>query len=207
MKKEILRKIHVAPLPAVEGFHFRQVIRGLVLNFLCVLILACDVSAQPQQKPWDEKTQDVAVDTLRRYLELRLNDADWKEYSKFITWPDEPAWDCKWVISKYDLKPAEEEKDKITVPVMYKRLGLFCYDFEFKPNPEIATINYELVKRPSGWKVNAPIPDYPEISADVLIRSLKALAEKANETPERRVKAKATVRKLGDALNHARSSR
>jgi hypothetical protein len=134
-------------------------------------------------------------------LELRLHDADWKEYSKFITWPDEPGWDCKWVISKYAPGSTKKEGEKVIVSVRYTRLGLFCYDFEFKLNPEALTVHYELVKRSSGWKVNAPIPDYPDISGDVLLGSLRTLAERANETPERRAKAEAAARKLGDVLN------
>jgi hypothetical protein len=90
---------------------------------------------------------------------------------------------------------------------VYYRLGLFCYDFDFKANTKKITINYELVKHPSGWKVNAPIPDYPDISADVLIRLLRASAENVNETSERRVQAEATARKVADALNHARAGK
>jgi hypothetical protein len=206
MKKRVLPKAKLAHHSALDHFRSRNVVGRLLLILICILLLACHVHAQSQQKAPDKNNQDAAVETLRRYLELRFNDADWKEYSKFITWSDEPAWDCKWVISKYDLGASKEEGEKVIVSVVYNRLGLFCYDFEFEPNPRVVTVKYELVKRPNGWKVSAPIPDYPDISADVLIRSLKALAEKANETPERRVKAKGTVRKLGDALNRARSS-
>jgi hypothetical protein len=205
MKKEVLPKANLAHHSALDHVRSRNVVGRLLLNLICVLLLACHVHAQSQQKASDKSNQYAAVETLRSYLELRLNGADWKEYSKFITWPDEPAWDCNWVISKYDLGPSKKEGEKVMVSVVYMRLGLFCNNLKFELNPKVVTVNYELVKRPNGWKVNAPIPDYPDISADVLIRSLRSLAEKGNEKPERRVQAEATARKLGDVLSRTRS--
>ena len=152
------------------------------------------------------KNQAPAVETLRRYVELRLHNADWKDYSTFVTWPDEPGWDCNWVVSKYNVRASKKEDDGIIVPVVYNRLGLFCYDFEFESDPRVVTIDYQLVKRPSGWKVNAPIPDYPDISAAVLIKSLSASAENSRESPERRAQYSATARQVADAVSHARVS-
>ena len=37
--------------------------------------------------------------------------------------------------------------------VNYQRLGLFCYDFDFKANSSMVTVNYELIKDANGWKV------------------------------------------------------
>jgi len=182
---------------------WREGVRMSILVLVCVGGLACH--AERQQNALEAKSRDAAVETLGRYLQLRLSNAHWNEYSKFITWPDEPAWDCKWVISKYDIRPSKKEGKKVTVPVVYMRLGLFCNKPQFEPSPKVVTVNYELVKRPSGWKVDGPTPDYPEISADVLMRSLMALAEKRGEAPERRAKAEATARKIGEALQRSRS--
>lgn len=178
----------------------REVVISLILTLICAVVLACHGHAQSQQKASSVISQDTEVETLRRYLQLRLRNADWKDYSKLITWPDEPSWDCTWVVSKYDLGVPKKGKQNVVVPVVYKRLGLFCYDFEFNPDPKMVTINYELVKRQSGWKVNAPIPDYPDISADVLLKSLKASAENLQESAERRAQFSATARKLEEAL-------
>ena len=180
----------------------RALVHRSIVALMYVAILACQ--GQADQKASGDQAQ--AAQTLERYIQLRLQDADWKEYSKFITWPDEPSWDCKWVVGKYDVGAPDSKGGTIVVPVVYNRLGLFCYDFDFKPDPRVVTINYELVKRPSGWKVNAPIPDYPDISGDVLVKSLTALAGNANETPERRAQAEATARKVAEAQKRAVTS-
>lgn len=72
----------------------------------------------------NDRTQ--AAQTLRRYIQLRLRDADWQEYSKFIAWPDEPGWDCKWVVSKDKIGAPRVKGQTIVIPVAYSRLGLFC---------------------------------------------------------------------------------
>jgi hypothetical protein len=144
--------------------------------------------------------QNEAAQTLQRYIRLRLQDADWKEYSQLITWPDEPSWDCKWVSTKDRVGVPATRGQEVVIPVVYSRLGLFCYDFDFQPERKLVTINYELVRRPNGWKVNAPIPDYPDISSQILIRSLNAVAKNARETPERRAEAAATAHKIREAL-------
>ncbi len=182
---------------------WREVTRRSFVALIWVALLTSQGRAQSKQKSTSVKSQDMAVETLRRYLQLRLHNADWKDYSKFTAWPDEPAWDCNWVASKYDLEPPKKEEAKVVVPVVYKRLGLFCYNFEFTPDAKAVTVNYELVKSPSGWKVTAPIPDYPDIGADVLIRSLRASAENLQESPERRAQFDAVARKLADALGSA----
>jgi len=56
--------------------------------------------------------KDTPVVTLEEYLQMRFHDTDWKEYSKLITWPDEPSWDCKWVDEGYKIGT---EKTKIVL--------------------------------------------------------------------------------------------
>ena len=181
----------------------REVSVRLVLVLICVVILACHTYGQPQQKASGVISRDAAVETLRLYLQLRLRNADWKDYSKFITWPDEPSWDCAWVVSKYDIGVPKKEKQNVLVPVVYKRTGLFCYDFEFTPDTKVVTINYELVEHQGDWKVNAPIPDYPDFSAGVLLKSLKASGEDSRESADRRAKFSAAARKLADVIDRA----
>lgn len=180
----------------------REVVRRLILVFFSVAILVCHVQADsPQMELMTVKNQDTGVEMLRNYLQMRLRNADWKEYSKFITWPDEPSWDCNWVVNKYEMGIAKKGDKNVVIPVSFNRLGLFCYDFDFNPDPKEVTINYELIKLPSGWKVNAPIPDYPDINADELIKMLRASSENLQETLERRVRYGATARKVEEALN------
>lgn len=170
--------------------------RAFIIVLTCFSILIGP--GQGQRKVSSDRAE--ATQTLQRYVDLRLQDADWKEYSNFITWADEPSWDCKWVVREHRLDAPVREGQKIVIPVVYSRLGLFCYDFDFKPGPKLATINYELVRRLNGWKVDAPIPDYPDLDGHVLIRSLKAEARDAAETPERRAAAAATAQTIMDAL-------
>ena len=181
----------------------REVIIRLILALICVVVLGCHTHGQSQQKASSVLDQDAAVETLRRYLQLRLCNADWKDYSKFITWPDEPGWDCTWVVSNYEIGVPKKGKRNVIVPVVYKRLGLFCYDFDFNPDPKVVTINYELIERQRDWKVNAPIPDYPDISADVLLKSLRASGENLHQSADRRVKFSATASKLAEALDRS----
>ncbi len=57
----------------------------LILVFFSVAILACHVQANsPQKELMTVKNQDTGEEILRNYLQLRLHNADWKEYSKFI---------------------------------------------------------------------------------------------------------------------------
>jgi hypothetical protein len=145
------------------------------------------------------------LNSLRRYVQLRLSNADWKDYSKYITWPDEPSWDCNWVALQYTVGIATNEKEGVTVPVTYKRLGLFCYDFDFKANLNTVTVNYKLVRDTSGWKVDAPIPDYPDISVDVLLASLQASAKDVRESKERRGQFSITAQRIAAAISPANS--
>jgi hypothetical protein len=187
--------------------NYRNAVRRVVFVLACVSVIAGPLYAQTLQVTSSEKGPDTAAGTLRHYLQLRLGNADWKDYSKLITWPDEPSWDCNWVVSNFDIGVTKKRKQNVVIPVVFKRIGLFCYDSDFSPDLKIVTINYELVKRnSSGWKVNGPIPDYPDISAEVLIKSLRASAEDLHESPERRAQFGAAARKLADALKHSDNS-
>lgn len=156
----------------------------LLCLLLCPFLAKADVTDTPEK-------------TLSHYLQLRLQDAKWEVYSQLITWPDEPSWDCKWVAEKYEIgKPKRTEKGRAIIPVIVKRLGLYCIDFSFSPDQKEVTINYELIKSPSGWKIDEPIPDYPDIGADTLKESLAASAESSKEPPERKAKFAETLQKL-----------
>jgi len=62
------------------------------------------------------------------------------------------------------------------------------------------TVNYELVKRTDGWKINSPLPDYPDISAQVLLDLLTSKASSASEPSARQTQFRATARKIAEAL-------
>lgn len=171
-------------------------------NRAFILILTCFATfIGSGQGEWKVSSElGDAAQTLQRYVNLRLQDAEWQAYSNLITWPDEPSWDCKWVVRNHWLGTPVREGQKIVIPVVYSRVGLFCYDFDFQRRAKLATINYELVNRSTGWKVDAPIPDYPDIDGRVLLRSLEATARDAKETPQRRATAAATAQKIMEAL-------
>jgi len=159
-----------------------------------------------QAEPQVSGNRGQAVRTLQRYLHLRRQDADWKKYSKFVTWPDEPSWDCKWVESNHKVGAPIKNGQQMVIPVVHTRLGLFCYDFDFKPEPKVETIEYELASQPKGWRVSGPIPDYPDIGADVLLKSLNTTAANMSETPGRRAEAETTARKITQAIKHQTAS-
>jgi hypothetical protein len=172
----------------------------LIFVLICTGILLHGVKAGAQENDRSSKRQAAAVEVLRRYVELRLRDADWKDYSEFITWPDEPSWDCHWVVSKYHIGTSKKVGHHVEVPVVYKRLGLFCVTPEFRSDPKIVTIDYQLTRSLGGWKVSGPPFDYPDVEASVLIMSLRASAQSGRKTPEDRAQAEATARKIADAL-------
>lgn len=141
------------------------------------------------------KGQLSASETLKQYIELRLSDANWKEYSQYITWPDEPAWDCKWVVNKYEIGKSKKLGEKMIFPVVYTRLGLFCSgDIDFNLKSEKIIINYELVHNLNQWKINSEIFDYPEVSTDTIVKQLEASVGKA--TQKRRAEIAAIVNKI-----------
>jgi hypothetical protein len=176
----------------------RAIVERAIVILAYVAILACQGQGQAEQK--SSAIRGRAARVLHRYVQLRLQDADWKEYSQLITWPDEPSWDCKWVVAKHEVGVPVEKEREVVIPVVYSRLGLFCYDFDFRPDESVVTIKYELVRHQNGWQVNAPIPEYPDIGADVVIKSMNAIAMNTNETPKRRAEADAAIRNISGAL-------
>ena len=182
----------------------RKTFNGLLCFMICLMVGACSQLAEAQSKDKIGRSEAPALNTLRRYVQLRLSNADWKEYSKYITWPDEPSWDCNWVVRHYTVGTARNEKEGVIIPVNYQRLGLFCYDFDFKANSSMVTVNYELIKDANGWKVNAPIPDYPDISSDTLLALLQISAKDLRESRERREQFSATAHRIAAALSLTR---
>lgn len=177
-----------------------QKIRKIFIFFIIISICNHHALGKEIIKSTDKNT-DKASDILHRYVQLRLNDADWKEYAKFITWADEPSWDCVWVVGSYEIDKASMNGHAVKIPVVYKRLGKFCYDFDFQYKPEKITINYKLIDSGNGWKVNLPIPDYPDISAEAIINSLKIKAKNLNESSDdENKKINITVTDIENAL-------
>jgi hypothetical protein len=184
--------------------------RALLKRTLGVLALIASTAnclhAQHEQGQVVVRNQGTALGTLQLYLQLRLNDADWKQYSPFITWPDEPGWDCKWVARQYSVGAERRTSVGVTVPVIYKRLGLYCDDIEFRAGLKSVIVNYKLVRHGGAWKVNAPIPDYPDINAEVLLKYLQKSAEDPQELRERREMFRSAERKIKDSLSSVDSS-
>jgi hypothetical protein len=91
----------------------RLIIKRFIIVLTICAVFGCQGPSWGQQSTPSMKSQDEALQTLRRYLELRLHNADWKDYSKFVTWPDEPGWDCNWVVSAYDLGTPKKTQAKL----------------------------------------------------------------------------------------------
>lgn len=143
-----------------------------------------------------KKSEESATAALNNYITLRLRWADWSEYSRFITWPDEPGWDCWWVAKGYSIAPPRETAAKTIIPVTYKRIGLYCADLQFEPHYKLDKILYQLVRRGRAWKVNGPIPDYPYVGLPTVTASLKQTITGAHETAERKQQAENALKVL-----------
>lgn len=110
-----------------------------------------------------------------------------------------------WLVSRYSVGAPTEAKGKVIIPVAYNRLGLYCDNFYFEPGQKTTTIRYELVRRQREWRIDGPIPDYPDLGADVLVSSLEAMARNPNETPEKRAKAETMAHKITEILPSLRN--
>jgi hypothetical protein len=157
---------------------------------LLVLVVGCCL-AQPKRL-----AQREAVDTVERYVRLRLGGAQWVAFAPLIVWEDEPGWDCYWLVNGYSVGEAETRGDTIIVPVTYDRLGLYCHDFQFKPENRSVMLRYEVVKSDSRWKIKAPEPDPPDLFVDIQIEALRATARSSHESAEHRELAQAMVQRL-----------
>jgi hypothetical protein len=166
-------------------------------QFACVAMLLLTVLLVPRIPARAQGSPPAtADDTLRQYVELRLRWAEWKDYSRFITWPDEPGWDCWWVAKNYRIGSAVHKGARSVIPVTYARLGLFCADFQLDSHPRTETIHYELVRKGGMWKVDRPVPDYPYISAMALEGWLTKIIADTKETSERRTQAQHALEEL-----------
>ena len=166
-----------------------------------LIVGLCTPFAGAQSQDHIVKRQSTASNTLQHYIQLRLDGADWRDYSNYITWTDEPSWDCNWVVGHYTIGVGQKETDGITIPVHYKRLGLFCYDFDFKEKSSEVTVNYGLIRSENRWKVNAPIPDYPDIGAKTLISLMETSAKNVQESQDRRRQFTVTAQMITAALS------
>ena len=153
------------------------------------LLLLLFVFVAPDEFAQTQGTRDAQI-TLRHYIDLRLNWADWNVYSKFITWPDEPGWDCWWVTTDYVAGQARGNSKRVVIPVTYKRLGMFCVDAQFEPGQMADTVKYELIREHGEWKIDGPTPDRPYVGLHAVRNNLSKTISDASESPERRAKAR-----------------
>jgi hypothetical protein len=166
----------------------------LYRSFLFLFLLPSVVSTAQSQP--QSRISNSAENVLREYVEARLRWADWKEYSRFITWPDEAGWDCWWVATDYRIGKTVRNGANTIIPVTYRRLGLFCNDFQLQRNPKVEKVNYELVRNGWSWKINGPIPDYPYISVRALDGYLRKEILDPSETTERKTQARRALEAL-----------
>jgi len=94
------------------------------------------------------------------------------------------AGTAKWVSAGYEIRSLDERGEKVTATLVHKRLRLIRCDFDFKSEPEIVEVKYQLVHQASAWKIDGPVPDYPDVGADTVFKALAALADSVNETSE-----------------------
>ena len=70
-----------------------------------------------------ETVAGSALGTLRHYMEMRLHSASWDEFAQYITWTEEPGWDCFWVSGGYQVGEESNRGGRVIIPVTYSRLG------------------------------------------------------------------------------------
>jgi hypothetical protein len=141
---------------------------------------------------------DEPATVLRHYINLRLANADRSAYSSLITWSDEPTAACEWVTSHFKLQTARQDAGDVVIPVTYDRLGRYCSDLNLELFEQSEQVDYHLVMSAGGWKVAGPVPDYPDIEIQTLLRSLANSAQ--TESPERRRQIDEVIRQLRVAL-------
>jgi hypothetical protein len=124
------------------------------------LLLLPALTLNAQTQPQTERFNSADA-ILREYVEARLRWADWKDYSRFITWPDEPGWDCWWVAKDCRIGKATRGVAKSVIPVAYSRVGLFCADFELQAKPKAETIYYVLVRKGGGGRSTVRLQTTP----------------------------------------------
>jgi len=166
---------------------------AIIIYITCV-IATSDIVYSASQK-------DTAVVTLDKYLQMRLDNANWEEYSKLITWPDEPSWDCKWVDDGYKIGAEKKKQDVVIIKVTHNRIGLYCYDYTFKVGRKAVTIDYELAFQNNQWKVKGPMIDYPDISANTLLKELRASLADTKTDARRNEQLSAVLNKIKSAMN------
>jgi hypothetical protein len=169
---------------------YTDVVRHSLLLFL---VAGCCL-AQPKGL-----VQREAVETVERYVRLRLGGAQWAAFASLVAWEDEPGWDCNLLVNGYSVGTIEKRGDAAVVPVTYDQRGLYCHDFQFKPENRSVTLRYEVVKSPINWKIKAPEPGPPHLSLDVQIDVLRTASRNPNETAEHRKLAEAMVQQLSKA--------
>ena len=172
---------------------------AIAMAMACSCAVAADAST-PGAAAVAAANEPAAV--LKHYINLRLAMADWPVYSKLITWPDEPAWDCYWVTSHFKLEDPRpgSARDEIIVPATYDRLGRYCSDFDLELFDESDRVDYHLVMSDGRWKIAGPVPDYPDIEIQTLLRRLANAAQSPGATPERRRQLDELIRQLRATL-------
>jgi hypothetical protein len=143
-------------------------------------------------------TEPAAV--VKRYINLRLAMADRSVYSQLITWPDEPPSECYWITSHFKLEEARPGTDDVIVPATYDRLGRYCPEFDLQLFDESDRIEYHLVMSGGQWKIASPLPDYPDIEIQTLLRRLANTAQSPGESTERRRQIDEMIRELRATL-------
>ncbi len=168
--------------------------RTLLLSIVALLLMLPSYSQQIAA------TSKSATDTLRHYVELRLHWANWQQYSQFITWPDEPSWDCWWVATDHSISAPVGNGDRVVIPVTYQRLGLYCADFQFQFKSTTDTVRYELLRKNGVWRIDGPVPDYPYLQWQVLADWLAKISTDKEEPTERNEQARTALATLTSAV-------
>ena len=161
-----------------------------------LLVLACWLMVETAHGQRPQAGRLDPVETVNRYVALRLRGAPWADLARLIVWEDEPLWDTYWLVNRYTVGTAENTGNTVTVPVTFHRLGVYSHDVIFKQVNGDVTVRYELVKTPAGWLIKGPEPDLPDLSVDVQIEALRTAAHSQNETAEVRKQAEAMAERL-----------
>lgn len=126
-----------------------NILRSPLVAACLAAVSMCQMSIQVKSP--HATGQNTPEETLQNYLRLRLSNADWKEYSKLVTWRDEPGWDCNWVVDKYSVGLPRRRAKNTVLPVAYNRLVYSVMTSSSRRSPKKSPLIMNLsVVRPAG---------------------------------------------------------
>jgi len=140
------------------------------------------------------------VEAIKKYCSLdlggaRLSSTTWSKVAPLIAWEDEPGWDAVVVVSGFRIGSPKETGSRALIPVTFRVLGTLDGDGPFVRGSRLETINFELARSETGWKVKKPVIP-PHVSVSSISNNIRGLVETERGNSDRRRVLEATLKDL-----------